>query len=196
MSSKLLTLFEKWLKPGRIWKDIILNLQDEMNDSDLSANARSGISYLGCVVFNQMCSKCDDGNAMKWMNKFAKAYLNNEQPLPQFDEGCWKEECKHVEKEDEPFEMDIDKEFRDELEDWLNNHNPETPYFLKNIIEYEDNQTLKISENAIRGLSYLSSRIIPLKDKNKKVVEWLDAFAIAYLSHTKLPDLDVTYLEE
>jgi hypothetical protein len=94
MSSKLRTLFEKWLKPDRNWKDIILHIQDETDESDLTANAKSGISYLACVVFCSMCSKCNDEKAFSWMDRFAKAYLYNEPYLPLFSEGCWKEDCK------------------------------------------------------------------------------------------------------
>lgn len=195
MSSKLRTLFEKWLKPGRIWKEIILDLHDMLDDSDLSANAKSGISYLACVVFTPMCSKCDDGKAFSWMNRFAKAYMNNEPNLPQFYEGCWKEECKAIAKED-AFEYNLDKEFRELLEEWLDKHSPEIPYYLNNVIDYDENETLKICDTHRKAIAYLASNYDTPEKIDKKVIEWLNQYAIAYLNGTELPTLDVLYLGE
>lgn len=196
MASKLRTLLEKWLKPGRVWKDIILRIHEDIDEFDLSPNAKSGISYLACVVFCSMCSKCDDGKAFSWMTHFAKAYLNNEPYLPQFSEGCWTENCKKIEIEEEPFEMDVKKEFQDVLEQWLDTHSPELTSFLTNIIDYDNNETLKISDNARKGIAYLASNYDTQENVNKKVIDWLNQYAIAYLNGTKLPDFDVTYLDE
>ena len=92
--ARVRSLLNKWLKPDRNWKHIILDLYDcsEQSDSPFSKNAVSGISYLNAVIFNQMCYRCGDKKGFAWMDAYAKAYLNAD-PLPEFQTGCWTEDC-------------------------------------------------------------------------------------------------------
>ena len=90
IDSELRTLLTRWLDPDDDWKDIILELS--VIERPFTTNTGRGLSYMACVVCATMCRKCSDRKAFKWMDAFAKAWLNGEE-LPIFQEGCWIEEC-------------------------------------------------------------------------------------------------------
>lgn len=75
------------------WKRTILNLDlianDKVHSKVFSVNARMGIYHLKGVVFNTICLKCGDKNALIWFNEFSKAWINK-QKLPEFG-GCCSE---------------------------------------------------------------------------------------------------------
>ena len=80
---------EKSLYPA-CWKRTVLNLDLIANDKAYSklftGNARTGFYHMKGVIFNQMCGKCSDINAFKWLNEYINAWLKKEK-LPEFS-GC------------------------------------------------------------------------------------------------------------
>lgn len=75
------------------WKHIVSELYSLTEKTIiLSQNARNGLYYLNGVIYNQLCSKCDDTKAFKWLANFSKAWLEKKE-LPLFDKSCWEESC-------------------------------------------------------------------------------------------------------
>ena len=90
-------LFIEWLDRVDAWKEIVLELAESahMLDSPFTPNAKRGFSYMSAVVICTQCRKCGDTKAFRWLDAFARAWIDRTH-LPLFDEGCWIEECDGV----------------------------------------------------------------------------------------------------
>ena len=72
------------------WKHLAIDLQmiSNSDSSPFDNDATSGFNYLGIVVMNTICDKCNDKKAFIWLKKFAHAWLDNTE-LPKFPMSCF-----------------------------------------------------------------------------------------------------------
>ena len=97
MNKEINDLFYRYINANEDtdWKEIIFNLCNicDKENSPFSKNAKKGITYWSWMVFGTQCNKCNDKKAFYWLHDFAKAWLNNNSYLPEFDESCFVGNC-------------------------------------------------------------------------------------------------------
>lgn len=78
------------------WKYLVLDLQDiaRTDESLFSENARRGLHYMECAIYNRMCGRCFDNRTFAWLQAFIEAWIHDRAHLPQcFVDACFEENC-------------------------------------------------------------------------------------------------------